>query len=89
MEVHVTEGANAATEPLLLPNLPSYKQGAENKILLPRGREGDEYGGIHVTPLPFSPVQFQYNCYSKKETNRSSHSDTKKLDNFITCNNIV
>ena len=23
---------------------------------------------INVTPLPFSPVQFQYNCYSTKET---------------------
>ena len=34
---------------------------------------------INVTPLPFSPVQFQYNCCSTKETNRSSHSDTKKL----------
>ena len=44
---------------------------------------------MYVTPLPFSPVQFQYNCNSTKETNRSSHSDTKKLDHFITCNIIV
>ena len=34
---------------------------------------------MYVTPLPFSPVQFQYNCYYTKETNRLSHSDTKKL----------
>ena len=44
---------------------------------------------IYVTPLPFSPVQFQYNWHSTKETNRSSHSDTKKLDHFTTCNIIV
>ena len=43
----------------------------------------------YVTPLPFSPVQFQYYWYSTKETNRSSHSDTKKLDHFITWNIIV
>ena len=42
---------------------------------------------MYVTPLPFSPVQFQYNCYFTKETNRSSHSDTKKLDHFISANN--
>ena len=50
---------------------------------------GEGVNGIDVTPLPFSPVQFQYNCYSMKETNRTSHSDTKKLDHFITCNIIV
>ena len=44
---------------------------------------------IYVTPLPFSPVQFQYNCYFTKDTNRSSHSDTKKLDHFTMCNIIV
>ena len=41
---------------------------------------------IYVTPLPFSPVQFQYDWYYTKETIRSSHSDTKKLDHFTTCN---
>ena len=28
---------------------------------------------IYVTPLPFSPVQFQYNCYFTKETNGNKH----------------
>ena len=37
---------------------------------------------MYVTPLPFSPVQLQYNCNSTKEANRTSHSDTKKLDHF-------
>ena len=41
---------------------------------------------MFVTPLPFSPVQFQYNCYFKEETNRWSHSDTKKLDHPTICN---
>ena len=38
---------------------------------------------IYVTPLPFSPVQFQYNCYYTKETNRSSHSDTSRVKSYL------
>ena len=37
------------------------------------------YLSIDVTPLPFSPVQFQYNCYSTKETKRRNLMRNKIL----------
>ena len=44
---------------------------------------------MYVTPLPLSLERSNTIVTLTEETNRSSHSDTKKLDHFIIFNIIV